>query len=133
MLGAFTPIDLVIPHRLQPIPHAVDMEQLEGGQPEWIKHLPPKRTLTNLDADTDGCCDTGAWLKGHGKTCNKFWWQCDFGAMEDGDFAHLQDYEFISLKQGTGIVSLAATEQSRRCAPVPKSRGCSRNERLVAS
>ena len=116
---------IIIPHRLQPIPHSYDVNQMVH-QNRGIEHLPPKQTVTFLDAETDGCCDTGGRLKERGKVCGGFWWQCDFHFRETGNFSHLEDYEFISLTQGTGIVSLAATEQSRRCAPAPNSRGCQR-------
>ena len=112
---------VIIPHRLQLIPHAQDVDQL----PEQIKHF-PHDPVKYLDADTDSCCDTGSHMEGHETICLGHWFQCGFGGKTAGDFSHLEDYEFISLTQGTGIVSLAATNQSRRCAPVQQSRGCPR-------
>jgi hypothetical protein len=61
--------------------------------------------------------------------CGKAWYKCGF----DGGRNHsrLEPYDFIVLSHGTGMTTIAATEQARRCIPstVPCRRGASSTEK----
>jgi hypothetical protein len=114
---------IVIPHRLQPIPHALDLEGIPEGVPQERKMLPASfgsGEVKDLYADTDSCCDTSELLDTDKfENCGKFWWQCGF------------DIADTNLIEGTGIVSLAATEHSRKCIPHQNERGCTGREDQV--
>jgi len=107
---------IIIPHRLQPIPHPSDMDGLDHR----LKHLPPAKNVVQLNAATDACCDAGDRLVERGNLCNNFWWICGF---ETGNFSYLEKYKFMTLAEGTGIISLSSTAHSRRCIPSVNGRG----------
>ena len=111
---------IVIPHRLQPIPHSLDVA---GVVLDTHRVIPRNLAQVHeLNADVDSCCDTSERLKKDPPECGPFWWMCWIGKSRD--YSVLEGYEFMRLHQGTGIVSLAATEHSRKCIPTKKKRGC---------
>lgn len=112
---------ILIPHRLQPMPHKEDVKR---GFKFKFKHFPSQPAMW-LDPATDSCCDVGNFHTGFEKRkCLAFWWMCGF-KENGGDFAHLKDYHFFRLATGTGIVSLSGTAHSRRCLPQRHNRVCS--------
>lgn len=141
---------IVIPHRIQPIPHNLDLHGIGPTKVLPAGQFPPQNVV-ELDYDGSSCCDTGRHLF-VGRTdprkpaCGDVWWRCGFGSLpqiwqrrrrngrdDDPDaadaaireaFGHLRDYDFMRLGAGTNIVALAASEWSRRCKPVPDRRGC---------
>jgi hypothetical protein len=115
---------VVVPHRLQPIPHMHDLKGILDDN-EMHKVLPGEdfNQVYQLDAEQSSCCDTNTHLLTKPE-CGGFWWQCGFGRNKRGNFKHLKDYGFMRLTDGTGIVSLASTEHSRRCHPIQHKRGC---------
>jgi hypothetical protein len=114
---------IIIPHRLQPIPHLLDLRGIVPDDMALPREDFPDLSVYELDAATDSCCDTATHVdKEKVKGCGAFWWQC--GLEGTGNFSHLQDYSVMRLTQGTGIVSLAATEHSRRCHPQKNQRKC---------
>jgi hypothetical protein len=118
---------VMIPHRLQPIPHALDLK----GIPEE----PTERAMLeesfgggvkDLFPDTDSCCDTEERPgidKNKFEGCGKFWWQCGFNSGK-ANHTRLESYETFRLMEGTGIVSLAANANSRKCIIFKNERGC---------
>jgi hypothetical protein len=118
---------ILIPHRMQPIPHYLDLQGILDHTKDGI--LVPESfqngIVEDLYADTDSCCDTtekpgsklGPWR------VNQSWWQCGFQTKE-ANHTLLESYEFIRFIEGTGIVSLAATEHSRQCVPSKNDRRC---------
>ena len=114
---------ILAPHRLQPIPYQGDIIQLNTASevklvpidfktPTWLNsgdgepELPP-----------DHCCDEqmGDYKPGREMgSCGNFWWVCGF---DSGNHSRLEPYEFIRLRQGTGVTILAGTEHGRRCIP----------------
>jgi hypothetical protein len=112
---------VLVPHRLQPIPHESDVR---GSERNWL-YIPEKEfeTVMELDAigEGDACCDEYQSGDGPGKTefenCGNFWYMCPFGKRRKGDFSRLKPYKLMRLGQGTGIVSLASNEHARRCIP----------------
>jgi hypothetical protein len=94
---------------------------------EMHKVLPGEgfNQVYQLDAEQSSCCDTNTHLLTEPQ-CGSFWWQCGLVPGDKrGNFEHLKDYGFMRLTDGTGIVSLASTEHSRRCHPIKHKRGCS--------
>jgi hypothetical protein len=114
---------VLTPHRLQPIPREYDAK---GISREFL-YL-PENFAPVLDLDVVGnhdvCCDD--W-KGHNTKpglppffpdCGNFWYMCDFNEnnyKRENAHERLKAYPLMRLKQGTGIVSLAATEHGRPC------------------
>jgi hypothetical protein len=104
---------VLIPQRLQPIPHALDLMDLV----EDFRMVPSSFNKDVLELSAgDGCCDTnqkpGQVLE---PNCGAFWWQCGFRHLDD--FRRLKHYQFVRLGEGTGIVNIAATAHSRKCIP----------------
>ena len=119
---------ILAPHRLQPIPFEEDVPE----SPLRDTFVPADfKTPIPLDALAgDSCCDeqAGAYRPGsHAETnehCGNFWWTCGFPEQTPKKYNHsrLVHYDFIRLRQGTGVVSLAGTEHGRRCLPKKQSR-----------
>jgi hypothetical protein len=109
--------EIVLPHRLQPLPHISDLVGLTDHYP-----APISKFIVSLDNSEDACCDlgpqssTGSVEAGKAQ-CAPFWWECHY---EEGA-EHMQDYELIRVT--TGVVHVAATEHSRKCRPVKGGRG----------
>ena len=113
---------VLVPHRLQPIPHRQDFAPFitDNNRHQFLPDSFDK--VVRLDVRSS-CCDTQTHIEAKPKNCNGFWWQCGFHPKKN-DFSHLNAYEFMVLDEGTGFVSLAATEHSRRCKPVVGERNC---------
>ena len=106
---------ILIPHRVQPMLHPQDLHGLKLAR--HVNSLPGHKTVIALDSSRgDGCCDTGQFQKGYKAVCKSLWYQCDY-YTKNATFAHLDEYDFISLTTGTGIVALAGNQHSRRCIP----------------
>jgi len=116
---------IIVPHRLQPYPHPVDLGDGMFGHPRI------KESLTSLTQRTedrmfhlseeDSCCDTGEHLSSR-EGFDTFWWLYGFEGV--GNFSHLREYNFMRLAGGTGIVSVSATEHSRKCHPTTNGKSC---------
>jgi hypothetical protein len=125
---------VLVPHRLQPIPHMHDLKGVLVDN-DIYRALPEEgfNQVYELDAEQSSCCDTSTHLFTSPKDESKpqcdggqFWWQCGLlGRGSERNFTHLKNYDFMRLAGGTGIVSLSSTEWSRRCRPVKHKRGCS--------
>ena len=113
---------IIVPHRLQPFPHPLDLENLfEGRKTSVVDLTDLSDMVAHLRPDVDACCDTGERLRNR-QGISGFWWQ--YGFNGHGNFTHLKAYDFMRLTSGTGIVSLASTEHSRRCRPVANVASC---------
>jgi hypothetical protein len=113
---------ILVPHRLQPIPHESDVK----GSDDKTKFVPAAGDLSvvmELDAlGGDVCCDAGIEKPGASNypECGTFWYMCGFGKKGGDPFVdheRLLAYKFMRLRDGTGIVSLTGTEHGRRCNP----------------
>jgi hypothetical protein len=110
---------ILMPHRLQPIPHEDDAH----GHQKKNLYLPSNfKPVIELDAigEHDACCDTNQRPGRDYPSCGNFWYMCDLSegiAMENRTYDRLKLYPLIKLKQGTEIVSLAALEHGRMCLP----------------
>ncbi|KAL3925231.1 MAG: hypothetical protein SGILL_000544 [Bacillariaceae sp.] len=109
--------EIILPHRLQPLPHVSDIVGLTDLYP-----APISKFIVSLDASEDACCDLGpqsstGMKEGEKAQCVPFWWECNYEEGAD----HMQDYEL--MRATTGVVHLAATEHSRKCRPVKGGRG----------
>ena len=140
---------IIVPHRLQPIPHALDLDGIALPPPGPNDTRSKKGTKSqkknviqglseteefvhDLDIQTDSCCDTNQRLssrKKYGMT--HFWWMHGFGKKTTFDY--LKEYDFMRLIQGTGIVLLAATEHSRKCHPMINERNSCPNHVVRSS
>jgi hypothetical protein len=127
---------IVIPHRLQPIPHRDDAA-LSRAPHLVMSSFKAPAVLESGDAETgrDGsqsiraswsaeplgaCCDAQEGDYKPGKSgmghCGHFWWECGFA---DGNHSRLSAYELVRLSRGTGVATLAGSEHGRRCVPAP--------------
>ena len=119
--------EIVLPHRLQPVPHISDLVGLTEFYP-----APISKFIVSLDDTEDACCDLGpqsstGMKEAEEAKCISFWWDCHY---EEGA-EHMQDYELI--RATTGVVHVAATEHSRKCRPVKGGRGSCVDVTLSAS
>jgi hypothetical protein len=131
-LNAMDQGGIIVPHRMQPIPHAADLENVPSLE-ECIlpkDQFPPQRVV-DLDSATSSCCDVNSHLFTSPTSPRKpskcqFWWQCGLLGTNTGDrnFSHLNGYDFVRLTDGTGIVHLNSNEWSRRCQPGRNQRKC---------
>jgi len=113
----FTAMDngsIIIPHRLQAMPHPQDLESFSRSTK--LKSLPGHKQVIALDTTKDSCCDTGEHQLYYTKVCDAFWFRCGYGEY-NSTFRHLDEYDFVSLSQGSGLVTLAGNQHSRRCTP----------------
>lgn len=114
---------IMVPHRIQPIPHPLDLDHLFRRKEKMVDLGEISDKVAHLRPDVDACCDTGERLENPKAMGIKgFWWQHGFNG--NGDFTHLKPYDFMRLTSGTGIVALSATEHSRRCRPVADVASC---------
>ena len=118
--------NIMVPHRLQPIPHEKDLP--DYNFPDRVIPAQGNFSIVESLGSDAMCCDDGpsapGWVKI--KVCDAFWWQCGFIRDEEKGrndtkrserHFRLQDYQFMELQAGTRIVSLAGTEHGRRCVP----------------
>lgn len=112
----------LFPHRLQPLPHESDFIGMKNDR-FFVNAKGNFSTVLNLDSlDRAACCDEqmGKYKPFHEyfyPNCGRpFWWMCGFHD-DKKNHSHLEPYPLMRLQQGTGIVSLAATEHGRRCVP----------------
>lgn len=124
---------LLLPHRLQPVPHASDVNVLPAPNNDLpITHYLPDvgnwKTVTSVWAESSACCDLG--MESELATieyprCNTFWYQCGFGGPPTIDtrviaqrLERMEKYHLIRLEEGTNITLLAASEHARQCRPI---------------
>lgn len=119
---------VLIPHRLQPIPHAKDLEPIvkPGSLKQLPNHHPPIIDLNNSRI-SDACCDSPApnnYGDGEEATpCGSFRWMCAY-EHKSWNFSYLDKFDFIQLSSaGTGVVLLAGNAHGRRCIVKPSGRG----------
>jgi hypothetical protein len=121
---------ILIPHRLQPIPHPLDLKGiLDHPNTTMLPASFGNGTVEDLYATTDSCCDMNEKPgEQMGGGCAKpYWWLCGF-ETEEQNHTRLESYQFLRLIEGTDIVSLAATEHGRKCSPMANDRGCRRRQ-----
>lgn len=120
---------IIIPHRLQPIPHPLD---LEGSVSESTQLLPSDQfSHVHELSGFDSCCDTTEKPgRQHYPPCGGFWWTCGFRSSRN--HSRISSYDLMRLSDGTGIVSLASTEHSRKCIPKKKDGGCKNKKSKIA-
>jgi len=111
---------VLVPHRIQPMLHSQDLDGLELDS--GVKSTPSHKNVTELSASNDACCDTGYHQEGYRKVCKTLWFRCGYGG-ENSTFRHLNEYDFISLPDGIGLVALAGNQHSRKCIPMKNGRG----------
>lgn len=100
---------ILAPHRLQPIPHAIDLPA----------PLPPVIVVPNnadhpvraVDSYTTSLWDSGN-SRPQSEDCGNFWYLCGFGS---GDHSRLLPYELMRLSHGLGITMLMGSEHGRQC------------------
>jgi hypothetical protein len=123
---------IVIPHRLQTVPHIRDVKQGSMGS-YYLESTGNLSTALEL-GPKDSCCDT-AYPGGPPKFgidypggppafayCGDFWYICGFYLLnksipQDKRHERLLLYGLITLNNGMDIVSLAASEHGRSCRP----------------
>ena len=104
---------IMVPHRIQPIPHPLDLDHLFRRREKMVDLGELSDKVAHLRPDVDACCDTGERIENPKAMGIKgFWWQHGLG-NGNGDFTHLKPYDFMRLTSGTGIVALSSTEHSR--------------------
>eukprot|EP00555_Chaetoceros_dichaeta_P007987 CAMPEP_0198267128 /NCGR_PEP_ID=MMETSP1447-20131203/31681_1 /TAXON_ID=420782 /ORGANISM="Chaetoceros dichaeta, Strain CCMP1751" /LENGTH=521 /DNA_ID=CAMNT_0043957553 /DNA_START=181 /DNA_END=1746 /DNA_ORIENTATION=- len=121
---------VLFPHRLEPVPHELDMTTKDG------KNVLPAKgaflNIVNLDGDEDMCCDGGndrpSWDKEDDPSdtkCYGWWWSCghtqewqESGMADEVKHRRILKYApFIRLNQGSNIVSISGSEHERNCHP----------------
>ncbi|KAG7374627.1 hypothetical protein IV203_013722 [Nitzschia inconspicua] len=108
---------IILPHRLQPIPHVSDLVGLVELQP-----APVYKFIVTMDPEVDACCDLGpksntGFVAAKKEGCTDYWWKCFY---EDGA-EHMQQYDLI--RATTGVVHVAADGHARQCRPIKGGRG----------
>jgi hypothetical protein len=109
---------IVMPHRLQPIPHQADAPRAARSD-----SFVPLDFKTPTGIDSHGhCCDAQERrvhvpdLPGY-EPCGAPWWQCGFSDSNGqlGNHSRLAGYDFMRLADGTGIATVAGSSHGRRC------------------
>jgi len=115
-------LKIIVPHRIQPMLHPKDLNGVE--LPRTIRSLPGHKTVIELDEATSSCCDANYHQEGYNKVCATHWFRCGYGSNKGFESFHpLDEYDFISMVDGVGIVALAGNQHSRRCVPMKNGRG----------
>lgn len=114
---------LLVPHRLQPVPHETDAR---GWEKDFL-YLPEEDfPVLDLDGENDSCCDAHLGpqhkpgQKPNHESCGNFWYMCDFTRRKpkaERTHKRIKEYSLMRLTQGTGIVSLTGAEHGRPCLP----------------
>ena len=116
---------ILMPHRFQPIPHETDLVGVGRNEYKYV-HLTGKfadKPVLELNNRDYVCCDQGTHPKMLIKPCENFWYVCGFNAKHHSVAEHdelnkrLLPYDFIRLREGTNIVSVAGSEHGRMCRP----------------
>ncbi|KAL7560321.1 hypothetical protein ACA910_020247 [Epithemia clementina (nom. ined.)] len=122
--------NILVPHRLQPVPHERDLPNYDK-----TRKIPANGNFSNVlvMGPNSMCCDDGPDAPGYVKrgVCGAFWWECGFFKSRGNQnetmnqnpserHFRLAHYKLVDLQEGTRIVSLAGTEQGRRCVPTTK-------------
>ena len=126
---------VLLPHRLQTMPHESDVVGMDKHKNLFLiqEEFPEVMNLDPIN-NHDACCDEKAGrdfkpgLPPYFDTCGQFWYACGFGRKLRGNekrHERLTPYKLMRLSgTGTGLVSLAGSEQGRRC--IPKKNGICR-------
>jgi hypothetical protein len=109
---------IVMPHRLQPIPH-----QADAPRAAW------SASFVSLDfkvpwriGSRGHCCDSQERrvydpnASGF-EPCGAPWWKCGFSdaSGQGGNHSRLARYELLRLADGTGVATIAGSAHGRRC------------------
>ncbi|KAG7373603.1 hypothetical protein IV203_034327 [Nitzschia inconspicua] len=110
---------IVMPHRLQPIPHRSDFSGLSKSN---LAPFPRPKRILSMDPELDACCDLGyesntGIIESMKANYPGIWWGCFY----DDGAKHMQDYDLIRVT--TGVVHIAADGHARKCRPVKGGRG----------
>jgi len=110
---------VVVPHRLQPIPHDSDVHGME--ERFYVPAVDGFENVADIDIESDACCDehqgpdVKPGLPPNFPDCGSFWYMCGFLPFENSTHDRLRPYSLIRFQQGSGIVSLASLNHGRRC------------------
>jgi hypothetical protein len=110
---------IVLPHRLQPIPHQADAPR--AARSGSFVSLDDLKSPTWVDSHGH-CCDSQERrmyqpdLPGY-EPCGAPWWQCGFSDTNGqlGNHSRLARYDLMRLADGTGIATIAGSSHGRRC------------------
>ena len=130
---------ILMPHRLELIPHENDLTEdnvVYNGNQHFLPAQGKFTDILDLDGDEDMCCDGGNkrphWtmkiIRKDAPTASKcadWWWNCGFwrdwvelGLSDEVRHGRLLMYApFIHLTQGTDIIAFSGTEHERKCHP----------------
>lgn len=117
---------VLMPHRLQPVPHYTDVEGTSSLN--YLKQLGAFRdkVVIELDQENDACCEEVARPYSQFGECRNFWYMCGFASYDcrdknassfDEGHKRLIPYDLIRIRGGTGIVSVAGSVHGRSCRP----------------
>lgn len=133
--------NVLVPHRLQPIPHEYDVPQYDGAPWKYLHASRGFNTVLDMDPTVDACCDEmkGPDFKpGTVENCGNFWYTCGFtraAATDPGAHFRLKPYDLVTFRHGSRIISLAGSEHGRRCFPRPvgtcQSQGINKEQTLT--
>ena len=87
-----------------------------------LRVLPREFDQVMMLNEESSCCDTG--IRAPRPNRCVFSWDCGFPSEKVEDYRHLDQFQFMSLLGGTGIVSLSGTEHVRICKPSVERRNC---------
>ena len=121
---------LLVPHRLQPVPHESDVQGYDDNR-RFIPSLGPMKEVRSLDASLNGgasCCDLGinrpcSPAGSKSPFCKQGWYFNETRQKETIEkslqrHSLLWNYSLVRLEQGVGIVTLAANNHGRQCLPI---------------
>lgn len=136
---------VLVPHRLQPVPHEKDVPQKVQNQSGLLLNIPSLQdhpVVPLLDSTADACCDTPHEKIYGQKLCRDFWWLCGLGTPykddilnkttitgstnsgTSGTLPQFDKFQFMTMGEwGVDIVHLAGSEHGRHCTPKPQGRG----------
>ncbi|VEU35705.1 unnamed protein product [Pseudo-nitzschia multistriata] len=126
---------VVMPHRLQPVAHKLDLVGSNGEKYNGSDQIIPakgKFHAMELDGAVDMCCDDGRnnpkWDPKDDPAdtpCYTWWYDCGYtrewqglGISEKVKHRRLLYYvPFIRLSNGANIISISGSEHERKCRP----------------
>lgn len=121
--------NVLLPHRLQPIPHESDVPDYDGEPWKYLNASGDFQKVLDIEPEESSCCDEkqGPNFKPGApptvKNCGTFWYTCGFRRSEASNAdAHfrLKPYDLMRLQTGSNIASIAGSEHGRRCIPKPR-------------